>query len=154
MSNSNDFPADLKLAEALRSLPVPELSADFDDCILAALRVPVPWWRRVWQPLQPLLLGTSCSLMLTLLLLHLTLSAPVSAPAFSPAALPNLAVNPRPMPPLDALLDRPNLCAGSLAAAWNSSPVSDEEEARPEKAYRRPEPRRRAAVSCRSSLMA
>ena len=158
MSNPSDFPSDWKLADALRSLPVPEVSPGFDDGVLAALRVPIPWWqrltwRRVWQPVQPLLLGTSCSLLLTLLLLHLTLSGPPTAPPL-PLAASNLADTSRPMPPLDALLDRPNLCAGSLASAWSNSPVSDAEEAGQEKTYRRPEPRRRAEISRRMSLVA
>jgi len=158
MSNPN--PNAPRLADALRSLPVPAPSADFDDRVLAALRVPEPWWkrlswRRVWQPVQPLLLGTSCSLGLTLLLLHLTLSVPQSIPAPAPTALTNLAAAPPvPMPSLDALLDRPNLCAGSLAAAWNSAPATGTEEAAPEKAPRRPELRRRAEVSRRPALVA
>ena len=73
------------LADALRSLPVPAPSADFDARVLAALRVPRPWWRRVWQPIQPLLLGASGSLAVTLLLLHFTLSGPPAAPSPTPA---------------------------------------------------------------------
>ena len=148
----SDYSRDLELSEALRGLPTPEPSADFDDCVLAALHVPVPWWRRLWQPAKPLLLGTSCSLGVTLLLLHLTLSAPVSAPAFSPTTLPLSAAASKPMPPLDALLDRPNLCAGSLAAAWNSAPATSNHGAG--NADGRPEPRRRAEVSRHPSLAA
>ena len=147
-------PEDARLADALRSLPVPTPSAHFDDRVLAALRVPVPrWqrltWRRLWQPVQPLLLGTSCSLALTLLLLHFTLSVPQAAPAPAPPAASNLAS--APLPPLDALLDRPNLRAGSLAA-WNSDLST--EDAEPQKAPRKPEPRRRAEVYRRPALVA
>ncbi len=155
MSNPNSTPEDAALRDALRSLPVPPPSADFDDRVLAALNAPRPWrqrlsWRRVWQPVQPLLLGTSCSLGLTLLLLHLMLSAPLAVPA--PPALTNLAAAPStPLPPLDALLDRPNLRAGSLAA-WNSAPAVEAEE--PQKAPRKPEPRRRAEVYSRPALVA
>lgn len=151
---SGPTPEDAKLRDALRSLPVPAASADFDARVLAALRVPAPWWQRltwrgIWQPVQPLLLGTSCSLGLTLLLLHLTLSAPLAVPALSPPALTNLAA--APLPPLDALLDRPNLRAGSLAA-WNSASAADAEG--PQKAPRKPEPRRRAEIYRRSALVA
>lgn len=132
------------LHTGLRALPVPELSPDFDACVLAALRVPQPWWRRLWEPARPLLLGTSCSLVVTLLALHWTLSAPVAAPisqTFSPA----LAATSRPAPSLDALLDRPNLSAGSLAAIWNSPPIAPPD--------RRPEPRRRAQAWQRTCLI-
>ncbi len=141
---------DPKLTEALRSLPVPAPSADFDDRILLALRAPVPWhrrltWRSIWQPARPLLLSASGSLALTLLLLHLTLNGPVSAPPpASAAAASSLAA--APLPSVDALLDRPNLCAGSLAA-WPA------EAAAPEKAPRKPEPRRRASISCRRPFL-
>ena len=132
------------LAEALRSLPVPTLAPDFDDRVLAALRVPVPWWHRLWQPAQPLLLGASGSFVLTVLALHLTLSVPQTPPAFAPATLPNVAAAPKvPLPSVDALLDRPNLCAGSLVSA-RTAPLPP--EAAPEPPLRRPEPRRRAEV--------
>ena len=131
------------LADALRSLPVPPLSADFDNRVLAALRVPVPWWRRFWQPAQPLLLGASGSLAVTLLLLHFTLTGPLPAPSPTPVTVQNIAAAPpTPLPSVDALLDRPGLCAGSLAA-WNS-PLPPEPI--PEQAPRKPEPRRRAQV--------
>ena len=136
------------LAEALRSLPAPALSPDFDDGVLAALRVPVPWWRRWWQPVQPLLLGASGSLTVSLLLLHFTLAGPPSAPTPAPISVQNLAAAPPvSLPPIDTLLDRPGLCAGSLTAAWNSAPP-------PEPAPRKPEPRRRAEVTRQATLTA
>lgn len=159
MSNLPSDPKDARLRDALRCLPVPVPSPGFDDRVLAALYVPRPWWqglswRRVWQPVQPLLLGTSCSLGLTLLLLHFTLSAPLAVPTPSPSAPANLAAAPGvPLPPLDALLDQPNLRAGSLAA-WNSAPMSDAEAAGLEKAPRKSEPRRRAEVYSRPALVA
>ena len=133
------------LADALRSLPPPPLPVDFDARVLAALRVPVPWWRRLWQPVQPLLLGASGSLAVTLLLLHFTLSGPPTAPSPTPISVQNLAAAPssRSLPSVDALLDRPGLCAGSLTAAWNS-PLLPEPAS--EQAPRKPEPRRRAEV--------
>ena len=148
----SNLPEDARLADALRSLPVPPVSADFDDRVLAALRVPRPWWRRLtwrgaWQSAQPLLLGASCSLALTLLLLHLTLSGPLPVPA--PAAVSPLAAVP--LPPIDALLDRPNLCAGSLAAWPAALPA---EAAPPEESPRKPEPRRRAEVIRQPALAA
>ena len=140
------------LADALRSLPVSPPSVDFDDRVLAALRVPVPWWRRLWQPVQPLLLGTSGSLVVTLLLLHFALSGPPSAPPPTPVSVQNLAAAPpAALPSVDALLDRPGLCAGSLTAQWNS-PLLPEPE--PAQAPRKPEPRRRAEVSRRVTLTA
>ena len=143
-------PEDARLADALRCLPVPPPSADFDDRVLAALRVSVPWWRRLWQPAQPLLLGASGSLAMTLLLLHLTLSGPLPSPA--PLAASPLASAPStPLPPLDALLDRPNLCAGSFAAWTAALPA---ETAAPEEAPHKPEPRRRAEVYRRPALVA
>lgn len=149
-----DPPEDARLAGALRGLPVPPLSADFDDRVLAALRVPVPWqrrltWRGVWQPVRPLLAGASCSLALTLLLLHLTLSGPLPAPV-PPAAFPLASVPSAPLPPVDALLDRPNLCAGSLAAWTAALPAG---AAAPEEAPRQPEPRRRASAVCRRPFL-
>ncbi len=136
------------LADALRSLPVPVPSADFDDRVLTALHRPAPWWQRLWQPAQPLLLGASGSLAVTLLLLHFTLSGPPTAPSPAPVSVQNLAdAPPASLPSVDALLDRPGLCAGSLSAAWNSPLL-------PEQAPRKPMPRRRAEVSRRVTLTA
>ena len=154
MSDPNFQSEAANLRDALCCLPVPAPSADFDERVLAALRVPLPWWQRltwrgVWQPAQPLLLGTSCSLGLTLLLLHLTLSSPISAPPLP--AVQNAAAPAAPLPPLDALLDRPNLRAGSLAA-WSNVPAA--EEAEPGIVSRHPEPRRRAEVYRRPALVA
>ena len=140
------------LADALRSLPVPAPSADFDDHVLAALRVPIPWWRRLWQPVQPLLLGASGSLAVTLLLLHFTLSGPPAPPSPTPISTQSLAAAPpASLPSMDALLDRPGLCAGSLTAPWNSLPPP---EPAPEQTPRKPEPRRRAEVTRQTTLIA
>lgn len=139
------------LADALRSLPVPPPPADFDDRVLAALRVPIPWWRCFWQPAQPLLLGASGSLAVTLLLLHFTLSGPPMAPTLAPASMQNLAAAPpASLPSVDALLDRPGLCAGSLTAPWNSPLLP---EPAPEQPPRKPEPRRRAEVPRQITLI-
>lgn len=124
------------LRDGLRGLPVPAVSPDFDDCILAALHKPQPWWQRLWQPARPLLAGASFSLIVTLALLHWTLSAPVAPPQ----ATPLMATSPVHAPSLDALLNLPNLSAGALTTAWNSpleaTPPDD----------RRPHPHRRAQV--------
>lgn len=140
------------LADALRSLPALPPSAGFDNRVLAALRVPIPWWRRLWQPVQPLLLGASGSLAVTLLLLHFTLSGPPAAPTPTPVSVQNMAAAPpASLPSVDALLDRPGLCAGSLTATWNNAlwpePAS-------EQAPRKPEPRRRAEVIRQTTLIA
>jgi len=138
------------LAEALRSLPVPPVSAGFDARVLAALEAPVPLWHRLWQTTQPLLLGASGSLAVTLVLLHVTLSAPTTAPSPDPIRVQTYAAAPLPssaLPSVDALLDKPGLCAGSLAAAW-SSPAPTEQTPR------KPEPRRRADISQRGTLIA
>ncbi len=137
------------LADALRAMPVPAVSAEFDDSVLCALLAPPSWRRRLWSASQPLLLGASASLAVTLLLLHFTLSAPVAAPVPTPAALESLAAAPPapPLPSVDALLDRPGLCAGSLTLALNDPPA-------PEAAPRPPAPRRRAAVTWQRTLIA
>ena len=150
MSNTPPFrPSPSTLADALRSLPPQPLPADFDARVLAALRVPVPWRRRLWQPVQPLLLGASGSLAVTLLLLHFTLSGPPTAPSPTPISVQNLAAAPSSgsLPSVDALLDRPGLCAGSLTTTWNS-PLLPE----PAQAPRKPEPRRRAEVIRQTTL--
>lgn len=139
------------LTDALRSLPVPALSAGFDDTILAALRTPQPWWRRLWQPVQPLLLGASGSLAVTLLLLHFTLSSLQTTPLPRSVSVQSIAATPSSLPSVEALLDKPGLCAGSLTAAWNSPLLP---EPVPEKAPRKPEPRRRAEVTPQTTLMA
>ena len=136
------------VAEALRSLSVPPVSPDFDARVLASLQAPVPFWRRLWQTTQPLLLGASGSLAVTLLALHFTLSAPAPAPAPLSISAQTFAATPSPsaLPSVDALLDKPGLCAGSLAAAWtNSTPM--------EPAPRKPEPRRRAGISHQATVI-
>ena len=136
------------VAEALRSLPVPPVSPDFDARVLASLQAPVPLWRRLWQTTQPLLLGASGSLVVTLLALHFALSAPAPAPAPLSISVQTFAAVPSPsaLPSIDALLDKPDLRAGSLAAAWiNPTPT--------EPAPRKPEPRRRAGISRRTAVI-
>ena len=133
------------LRDGLRALPVPAVTAGFDARVLAALRAPTPWWRRLWEPARPLLLGASCSLLVTLVLLHWTLSAPASAP-FPRTAPPSLAAAPSRAPSLDSLLDRPDLRAGSLAAAWAApSPAPPPD--------RRPQPPRHAQIGRRACLV-
>ena len=134
--------SDELLRRGLRALPVPEPSPDFDARVLAGLRDVRPWWHRLWEPARPLLAGTSFSLVVTLACLHWTLMAPVGVPPAQ--AISTVAA--RPTPSLDALLDRPNLSAGSLARAWEApAPTSP--------ADRRPEPRRRAQAPRRVPLI-
>jgi hypothetical protein len=145
------MPDDVRLANALRGLPVPELSPEFDERVLAALRVPIPWWQCMWQPAKPLLLGTSCSFALMLLLLHWTLTAPIPSSLASPLSGAGGLIGRSTVaspPSLDALLDSPNLTAGSLAAAWNAPPAPIPPVGL------RPEPRRRAQLRRPISLMA
>ena len=141
---TDDAPLDAALRDGLRSLPVPTVSPDFDTRILAALQRPLPLWKRLWQPAQPLLAGASFSLIATLICLHWSLSAPVAQP---PQALSQPILAAHPTPSLDALLDRPNLSAASLAFYWNAPPQA------PTPANR-PEPRRRAQSRPRESLVA
>jgi len=141
------------LADALRSLPVPAPSAEFDARVLAALHRPVPLRHRLWQTAQPLVLGAGGSLAVSLLLLHFTLSTPSADPL--PVRVPvqtYAAAPPTALPSVDALLDRPGLCAGSLSAAWNN-PTPLDSEAAPEQAPRKPEPRRRAEIGRHATFL-
>ncbi len=150
---ADNLPDDLRLHQALRdglrALPVPPVASDFDARILDALRAPVPWWQCLWEPARPLLLGASCSLLVTLALLHWTLSASVG----TPRPLPPLAgggqenvqaAAPPRAPSLDSLLDRPDLRAGSLAA-WTLPPPAPPD--------RLPQPPRHAQAGRRSCLV-
>ena len=146
----SDFPSETALNEALRtglrSLPLPSVSADFDDRVLTALHGPKPLWLRLWQPARPLLAGASFSLIVTLVGLHWSLSAPLHpSPPELGAGGPILAAHPAPS--LDALLDRPNLTAGSLAFVWNAPPTPTPQPGT------RLEPRRRASGFDRRTLV-
>ena len=158
-----ELPDDLHLGSALRdglhALPVHPVAPDFDARILAALRAPMPWWRRVWEPARPLLLGASCSLSVTLVLLHWALTAPAPRPPILggpdrmqgarhslPLRLPqNWGQGGPSAPSLDRLLDRPDLRAGSLAAAWTTFPAPPPD--------RRPAPPRHAQAGRRACLV-
>lgn len=133
------------LRDGLRTLPVPDVSPDFDSRVLDALRAPRPWWQRLWEPARPLLLGASCSLSVTLVLLHWTLTAPAPRPLIL-GGLERIPVSAQVRAPsLDNLLDRPDLRAGSLAAAWAApSPAPPD---------RRPEPVRHAQIGRRAALV-
>ena len=145
----HELPDDLTVRQALRdglhALPVPDVSPDFDSHVLDALRAPRPWWRRLWEPAKPLLLGASCSLSVTLALLHWTLTAPAPRPPIL-GGLERIPVSAQVRAPsLDTLLDRPDLRAGSLAAAWAAPPPAPPD--------RRPEPPRHARVGRRAALV-
>ena len=153
----HELPDDLTVRQALRdglrALPVPDVSPDFDSRVLDALRAPRPWWRRVWEPARPLLLGTSCSLSVTLVLLHWTLIAPAPQPHPNKTSILGgqeqeqvQARRPVRAPSLDRLLDRPDLRAGSLAAAWTTFPAPPPD--------RHPAPPRHAQAGRRACLVA
>ena len=141
-------PDDLPLHQALRAgihaLPVPPAVPDFDTRVLRALRAPLPWWRRAWEPARPLLLGASCSLLVTLTLLHWTLSGPAPRPPMLGESEQPVAAAPARAPSLDRLLDRPGLHAGSLAAAWAAPPPPSD---------RRPPPPRHAQAGRWAALI-
>ena len=138
---SHDDAATQALREGLHALPTPPISPDFDARVLATLGAPGPWWRRWWEPARPLLLSATGSSTLTLLLLHWSLTGPIAPPAPA-AALPLSASAPVQTPSLDALLDRPNLCASSLMRDWPMPPD------------RRPPPPRHAQALRPSALIA
>ena len=144
------------LRGGLRALPVPDVSPDFDARVLNALRAPIPWWQRLWEPARPLLLGASCSLSVTLVLLHWTLTAPAPRPPFQGGSERSQASAPAHAPSLDRLLDRPDLRAGSLAAAWGGplAPTAvDGGGAGETPPDRRPEPTRHAQARRRAALI-
>jgi hypothetical protein len=149
----SDFPLETILEAALRnglrSLSVPNVSADFDERILVALHRPKPLWLRLWQPARPLLAGASFSLLVTLVGLHWSLSAPLNGPpAPNPVgAREEQILAAHPVPSLETLLDRPNLTAGSLAYAWNAPSIPTPQPGT------RPEPRRRASNFYRQTLV-
>ena len=145
----DDFDLGSALRDGLHTLPVPLVAPDFDARVLDALRAPLPWWRRAWEPARPLLLGASCSLSVTLVLLHWTLTAPAPRPHPNKTSIlggqEQESVQSRePARTLDRLLDRPGLRAGSLAAAWAAPPLPD----------RRPAPPRHAQAGRRACLVA
>ena len=140
----------LALRDGLYALPVPDTAPAFDARVLDALRAPVLWWRRLWEPARPLLLGASCSLSVTLVLLHWSLTAPAPQPTLIKPPIMGgqeriQARGPARAPSLDRLLDRPDLRAGSLAAAWAAPPPPDR---------RPPEPVRHARAGRRAALIA
>ncbi len=146
----DDFDLGAALRGGLRALPVPDVSPDFDARVLDArvldaLRAPVPWWHRLWEPARPLLLGASCSLSVTLVLLHWTSAAPAPHLPMVGEQERIQARGPARAPSLDRLLDRPDLRAGSLAAAWAMPPPAPSE--------RRPEPPRHAQSGRRAALV-
>ena len=149
----SNLPLETALNEALRtglrSLSVPSVSTDFDERILAALQSPKPLWQRLWQPARPLLAGASFSLIFTLIGLHWSLSTPLSGPPApnSGGAREEQILAAHPAPSLDALLDRPNLTAGSLALVWNAPPTPTPQPGT------RLEPRRRASSFDRRTLV-
>jgi hypothetical protein len=133
----DNFCLDKALRDGLNALPMPAPSPEFDARVLAALCASRPWWLRLWEPAKPLLLGASCSLVVTLLALHWTVTAPILVP-LPPILGESERSRPEPgsAPSLDALLEQPHLSAGTLASVWTASP--------PTPPSRRPEPHRHA----------
>ena len=63
----------------LRELPVPEISADFEANIHAALSQPLPWWKTLWTGAKPVLSGAACSLVIMFALLPWATKMPTAA---------------------------------------------------------------------------
>lgn len=107
----------MALRDGLRRLPAPQISADFDARVLAALALPPSPWEQVRMfavsTLRPLLCGAACSLAVTLLALFWLLHAPAGPSSF-PAA-PVSAARLLDMATVDDLLKRPRLGAWSLS---------------------------------------
>jgi hypothetical protein len=99
--------ADIGLREGLRSLPVPETSADFAARIHAELRQPVPWWKTLWTTARPLLSGAVCSLVVTMILLPRLVHMPSGPPSHSESTVVSEVA-------MDRVLDSTELSAASL----------------------------------------
>jgi len=125
---SDDFELDASLRTALRDIPTPAVSADFDARVLAGLKRPQPWWQYVWRSAGPLVTGSACSFAAVVLLALWVTQMPVAdtvAPV--PAAVSLQAQSHlsqgfgNHLPPVDAdmadldkWLERRNLRAASL----------------------------------------
>jgi hypothetical protein len=143
-------PADVVLRAALRALPVPQASPDFDTRVLAALRAAAPsrppWWQTLWQTchggLRPVLGSAAFSLVGMLLLLRGTGDAarPAASSQIQASAVTRAGAERRIA--LDDVLDRPNLSALSLLAQRTvvANPVPPPAGRAPQAGGRRPAP--------------
>ena len=83
--SGEEWSAEGALRKGLRELPVPPVSAGFDDRVLAAvppgagLRQGQWGWRPLWHSLRPVLGGAGCSLVLTVALYAWTVRLPVDS---------------------------------------------------------------------------
>lgn len=87
---------DRLLREGLRSVPVPEPSAEFDSNIRARLRRTEPPWRIFWESTRLFLAPAACSLAVTLALLICVGSGrPVGTMQVRPRSASDIALDPR-----------------------------------------------------------
>ena len=66
----NRFSDEMNLSDALRAVPVPQTSSDFNGRVLAELHRPQPWWRNAKERLWLLITGSCCSIALASALLQ------------------------------------------------------------------------------------
>lgn len=127
---STDIELDLALREGLQAVPTPELSGEFDNRVLSALRQQRPWWQAMLPGLKPMIAGAACSLVLALTLVRWAVNAPMTktvhsrtakAPTISGTAAASVdahrsvtSATPNP----EDLLDRSDLTASSLARLY------------------------------------
>ena len=64
------FESDSILRRAIAALPVPLVSAEFDERVHSRLQRSTPWWRILWATARPVLGAAALSLVATLLLLR------------------------------------------------------------------------------------
>src|SRR3954468_19804407 len=83
MSRISDDQISALLKQGLRSVPVPEASADFDSRVRARLRRPQSPWQWLWGALKPALAPAGLSLAVTLAALII---AGAPRPGGAPAA--------------------------------------------------------------------
>ena len=98
--------ANQALRHGLHSLPVPRLSAGFDENVLAGLHAPLPWWRRLtiptlWRELRPVAAGGGCAFLLTIGLYVWSSRLPLEMPAHPAQGGPQSVVLERRLAGLD-----------------------------------------------------
>lgn len=127
MSDTKRDPIDQALKDGLRRLSVPEPGSDFDDRVIFALQVRLPWWQALFSFARPMASAAACSLVATLALMHFTLSSPQSASPAPPAA-PSAVSASAPagqgftMAALDRALNQPDMRDGTLIRLLTAPP--------------------------------